>query len=723
MKKLIVLGSLFVTTLLKSQIVSQDVKFVNIHNNDIIYVPSEDKIYVTTPSSGNNGNSLCVIDPYTGTVEQCFFIGSEPNKLALSNNDEYLYIGLNGTPNVVQFDLNTKQIVRTFTIGSDPSFGPFYVENMLVLPNEPNSVVITRRNIGLSPKHEGVAIYDSGVMRPNTRQDHTGSNTIAFDKLGGGLYGYTNESTNFGFRTLAININGVTESAVNSGLIEGFGYVIESQDNFIYSSGGEVVKITNGIPTRVGRFTFPSNAFKSAVEPAPDTNLVYFVTNDFGNEFKLETFNKSSFNYIGTKTFSNILGDLQGLINWGDDGKLAFNTDQSIVILRSCISIITTPLVLSPSTVGGCFGESVVVTAPANLPNYFWSTGETTQSISVNQEGSFSFSVADSNGCLSPPSNLVDVIFDFQPSSPYINSNPYLEICQGEVITLTTFDFSSNESLIWSTGATTSSIEVSSGGIYSVSVVSEFGCVGYSSYPIEVIELNDTVPNQPTITVDGLTEFCLGETTTTLSATEGFDVYEWSNGQNTQSIEVFNSGLYTVRVANFSSCFSNPSQGVLIDVNPSPSSPFIQANGNVLASSSQQGNQWFLNGSLIPGATGQFFTATEDGFYTVQVSLNGCNSPMSNIYSFNISSINQLSLEIGLVIFPNPATDIINVQYLDNPDKTISKIEIFNLLGQRLSQTYQSNRISINNFPSGLFFIKIYDSDNRIIKTDSFVKS
>jgi hypothetical protein len=53
-----------------------------------------------------------------------------------------------------------------------------------------------------------------------------------------------------------------------------------------------------------------------------------------------------------------------------------------------------------------------------------------------------------------------------------------------------------------------------------------------------------------------------------------------------------------------------------------------------LESSSATGNQWYLGGTAIPGATNQLFTATELGNYTVIVTgANLCSSPVSDAVS------------------------------------------------------------------------------------------
>src|SRR5204863_3567818 len=48
-----------------------------------------------------------------------------------------------------------------------------------------------------------------------------------------------------------------------------------------------------------------------------------------------------------------------------------------------------------------------------------------------------------------------------------------------------------------------------------------------------------------------------------------------------------------------------------------------------LTSSSATGNQWFLNGTTITGATGTTLDVTGEGVYTVQVKVDDCVSEFS----------------------------------------------------------------------------------------------
>ena len=110
---------------------ADDIRKIAQVTNDIIYDSFSRKIYASVPSSaGLYGNSITVIDPFSGATGPSVYIGSEPNKLALSHDGEYLYIGLDGAAAVRRFHIPTLTAGLQFTLGSDPYDGLFFVEDM-----------------------------------------------------------------------------------------------------------------------------------------------------------------------------------------------------------------------------------------------------------------------------------------------------------------------------------------------------------------------------------------------------------------------------------------------------------------------------------------------------------------------------------------------------------------------------------------------------------------
>ncbi|MCX8491254.1 MAG: hypothetical protein ORN54_09325, partial [Cyclobacteriaceae bacterium] len=75
-----------------------------------------------------------------------------------------------------------------------------------------------------------------------------------------------------------------------------------------------------------------------------------------------------------------------------------------------------------------------------------------------------------------------------------------------------------------------------------------------------------------------------------------------------------------------------------------------------LTSSATTGNQWFLNGSAISGATGVTFNPTIAGSYTVTSSIEGCPSVHSNAQVLVVTG-DISSAKIDFALFPNPVVD------------------------------------------------------------------
>ncbi|MFY8034173.1 MAG: hypothetical protein ACOVMN_06610, partial [Flexibacteraceae bacterium] len=138
----------------------------------------------------------------------------------------------------------------------------------------------------------------------------------------------------------------------------------------------------------------------------------------------------------------------------------------------------TTPTVTG--TASFCSGSSTVLTSSAATGN-LWSTGETTQSITVTSAGNFTVRVTDGT-CTSGVSATTGVTANSLPTTPTINSTGGTQICLGETTTLSA---GVADGYLWSNGATMPSITVGS-GTYSVRTINASGCTSAVSAGITV---------------------------------------------------------------------------------------------------------------------------------------------------------------------------------------------------------------------------------------------
>ncbi|MBA3705637.1 MAG: T9SS type A sorting domain-containing protein [Bacteroidetes bacterium] len=146
-------------------------------------------------------------------------------------------------------------------------------------------------------------------------------------------------------------------------------------------------------------------------------------------------------------------------------------------------------------------------------------------------------------------------------------------------------------------------------------------------------------PSSPTI--------CSGQSTSI--TVSGANTYTWSPSTglsstvgNTVTANPSTTTSYTITGKDAAGV--TKTIGVTVTVNSIPSTPSISKNScNGLTSSSASDNQWYLNGSIIPGATSQYYSPTQTGNYTVEVNNGGCKSLASNVYTYNFVPLAEIS--------------------------------------------------------------------------------
>ncbi len=261
-----------------------------------------------------------------------------------------------------------------------------------------------------------------------------------------------------------------------------------------------------------------------------------------------------------------------------------------------------------------CSGIGTSLTASSGT-DYLWSTGDTTQSINVNNPGAYSVTVTNSNGCNNSATQTVSLM-----EQPLISGNNH--ICSGQSTTLSA---SGSGSYAWSNGASTSFITVNTPGNYTVTVTLPNGCSSSAT-------VNVSVGTTPTPTILGNTTFCQGQSTS-LSANGGVS-YAWSNGGTGNSVSVSQSGIYTVTATNAEGCTGTAT--VTVAVNPLPNvditgnNSFCQGDNVTLTATGASTYAWSNT------STNAAITVSSAGNYTVTgTDANGCSNIATKTVSVN----------------------------------------------------------------------------------------
>src|SRR6185295_7629173 len=176
------------------------------------------------------------IDPATGALGASVFVGSEPNKLALSADGQALYVGLDGAASVRRVDVATHTAGMQFRLGSDQFTGiPFMPGDVAVMPGDPNAVAVAKLNTSSTPG-AGVAVYDNGVQRPNVATNPSDNATcLAFGATAATLYG--SQQFGGGLKKMNVDAGGVTSAGVTSFTFAG---KMQFEGGRLYSERGQV---------------------------------------------------------------------------------------------------------------------------------------------------------------------------------------------------------------------------------------------------------------------------------------------------------------------------------------------------------------------------------------------------------------------------------------------------------------------------------------------------
>lgn len=147
-----------------------------------------------------------------------------------------------------------------------------------------------------------------------------------------------------------------------------------------------------------------------------------------------------------------------------------------------------------------------------------------------------------------------------------------------------------------------------------------------------------------------------------LSASAGFDKYLWSTGDTSQSISVFQSGQYYLRVREKGNvCYSEPSVKITMIKN-SNTIPAIVRVGDDLISSNANNYRWYQNNIRQFQDTSNTFRIKARGIYQVATSRDKQCWSLSKEYLVQFDPITQSQNEIQLSAFPNPSNGLFFTQ-------------------------------------------------------------
>ncbi|MEO8588971.1 MAG: gliding motility-associated C-terminal domain-containing protein [Flavobacteriales bacterium] len=130
--------------------------------------------------------------------------------------------------------------------------------------------------------------------------------------------------------------------------------------------------------------------------------------------------------------------------------------------------------------ISACSAVTLTVLDPIEDASYSWSTGEVGTSIVVDAPGAYSVAL-DIDGCVPSDTVIVELA---APITLTLPSDTAVDFCVTPSITIDGGPLPPNASVLWSTGATASSIQVIEAGIYTITASAPERCPASASITV-----------------------------------------------------------------------------------------------------------------------------------------------------------------------------------------------------------------------------------------------
>ncbi len=274
-----------------------------------------------------------------------------------------------------------------------------------------------------------------------------------------------------------------------------------------------------------------------------------------------------------------------------------------------------------------CEGDSVVLSVTGNFEQFFWSTGESGNSIVALEAGHFEVTAVDDEGCWGVAGYDVGSI-----PIPEVQMLGDSVLCVNETSVLTLNG--SFLSQIWSDGMTGDSMYVDLPGIYSANIEFAPGCWMERSMEIKPNEI-------PPVIISGSLTFC-EDGSTQLFTNDNYNSFLWSDGSTNPQLEVSDAGIYHLTVIDSNGCSS--SDTVLVEISDFIMPEILGAPGLCVGDSLELSLQGSYDHYLwSTGATESSIWIKQPGIYSVTIQ-NG--SSCFGEDSISIAAYPEVDVEI-----------------------------------------------------------------------------
>jgi hypothetical protein len=368
--------------------------------NHILYEPFSGKLYASVGSGSGTvtGNSIAAITPAAATIGTPVYVGSQPTKMAISDDGNIMYVLLGGANSFVRFNLMTQQsefsVTPTFAYYATPSNG---FRDVAVQTGSENTVAV---DFGYT---SGMGLFDIDPVAKTGTERGTGTGIYS----GTSLHFY-NPQTLYLYNTDSwgtLDLYPITST--------GFSYnpphTISTLLHFSpfklvgkigYADAGGVADITTSPATQLGYYA-PLTQYGANAKVEPDTSLqrIFFLGNSvatsnfYGPPDGIVAYDQNTF--LPTATLPLNMLSIEGntsftgvdLIRWGRDGLAALTSSGHLYLLRGAAVV---PQLMNQNSAAVLSSSSVTTVAHGSGNTLITLTGSNfVPGVAVTWNGSY----------------------------------------------------------------------------------------------------------------------------------------------------------------------------------------------------------------------------------------------------------------------------------------------------------------------------------------------
>jgi hypothetical protein len=393
----------------------------------------------------------------------------------------------------------------------------------------------------------------------------------------------------------------------------------------------------------------------------------------------------------------------------------------SITTPGTVVTTIPAPVVNLGNDTSICATASLTLNATNAGASYAWNTGATTPTITVNAAGSYRVVVTGSNTCVKRDT----IIVTLKPTPTNVLPAA-LDLCQGSSTTLNAAN--TGATYLWNTGATTQSINVNSGGTYSVTITNAIGCSRTTT------GTTVTMRALPVVNLGPDTIVC-NHATYVLDAGNAGASYSWNTGAATQTINPIATGTYSVEVTNSYSCKGRDTALVSFFDDPTIDGfnfipMFNQQLGMIqfqpLNPQFVTNYSWdFGDGSAPSTQANPSHVYATSGLYNVTLTASNHCGTMDTSLVIEVdllaTSVKKVNPELANIkLYPNPVQQ--GTLTIENAATGVKmeNIQLINMLGQVMLQVNADGQtkqfITTNDLAAGTYIVHIHTNKGMVVR-------